>query len=234
MNGEARSSGSMNTVGEPTEAAGEVDPSLAMEVPPVAQTENLAMETLNRYLEVAAEDREAAEERSSKVVARFTKLTIAMMCLTTVIAVANVAMIIRQSSTTPPATVASPHRIELPPVLAQPAQPILPPPPVSHDVVLPAEKILLLGSLPGEKKSPLLGSLPVEKKSPLLGSLPVEKKSPLLGSPPSTKVTLSPTPGLPRVARVATTKPHPLPQPLLSASDEEEDDSKSSGPVERW
>jgi hypothetical protein len=223
MNGEARSSGSVDTVGEPTEAAAEVEHSPVMEVPPVAQAENLTIETLNRYLEVAAEDREAAEERSSEVVARFTKLTIAMMCLTTVIAIANVAMIIRQSSATPPSAVASPHRVELPPVLAQPAQPALPPPPASHEAVQPAEKISLLGSPPAEKKIPLLGAPSTEKKIPLLGS------------PPSTKVTLSPAPVLPRVARVANPQPHPHPQPLLSASDEEEDaDSRGSGPVERW
>jgi hypothetical protein len=63
---------------------------------------NLTVETLNRYLAVAAEDREAAEERSAEVITRFTKLTIAMMCVTMVIAGANVAMIISLASLNPP------------------------------------------------------------------------------------------------------------------------------------
>ena len=185
---------SMDAAVEPKEVAGTEAPPATGEADQ-AISENLTTETLNRYLAAAAEDREAAEERSSQVIARFTKLTIAVMCLTMVIAGANVAMIIRQSSTVQPIVVAPPRPVETPTVLVQPAQPILPAP------------------------------VPTEPREP---PRPAEKV-PLLGSLPSTKVRQAPPPGPPRLARPAS----PRPQALLSARSVE-NDSRESGPVERW
>ena len=143
---------SVEAVGEPKEFAG-AEHARPADVVHEALAENLTLETLNRYLAVAAEDREAAEERSSEVIARFTKLTVAMMCVTMVIAGANVAMIIRQSSPAQPIVVAPPRPVETPTVIVQPAQPILPAPvpTESREVVKPAEKIELLGSPPKVK-----------------------------------------------------------------------------------
>ena len=123
----------------------------------------LTLETLNRYLAVAAEDREAAEDRSSQVIARFTKLAIAMMCVTMVIAGANVAMIIKQSSTPQPIVIAPPP-VETPAVVVQSAQPVIPAP-------APA---------------------PLESVDPLPSPLPPPRpaaKIPLLGSPPAARHT---------------------------------------------
>jgi hypothetical protein len=155
----------------------------ATEIPPEAVAGNLTVETLNRYLAVAAEDREAAEERSAEIIARFSKLTIAMMCVTMVIAGANVAMIIRQSSTTqpqlsaaqPPA-VALPRAVETPVVVAPAAPPVLPTPvpPAQPEPPRTAEKI------------------------------------PLLGSPPSARARQTFAPVPPRFARTAPPRPQPL------------------------
>lgn len=118
-----------------------------------AASAQLTAETLNRYLAAATEDRDAAEERSSLVIARFTRLTIAMMCVTMVIAGANVAMILRMSSPAQPAAVASPRPVETPTVVVQPAQPVLPAPvpTESRESPPPPEKIPLLGSPPNSK-----------------------------------------------------------------------------------
>ena len=126
-NGGPSGQDSVDAAGEPKEVASPAAPPAAGETRE-AISENLTLETLNRYLATAAEDRDAAEERSSQVIARFTKLTIAVMCLTMVIAGANVAMIIRQSNTVQPIVVAPPRPVETPTVLVQPAQPILPAP----------------------------------------------------------------------------------------------------------
>jgi hypothetical protein len=184
----------VDAAGEPKEVASPAAPPAAGETRE-AISENLTLETLNRYLATAAEDRDAAEERSSQVIARFTKLTIAVMCLTMVIAGANVAMIIRQSNTVQPIVVAPPRPVETPTVLVQPAQPILPAP------------------------------VPTEPREP---PRPAEK-IPLLGSSPSTKVRQAPLPGPQRLVRAAS----PRPQALLSARSVE-NDSRESGPVERW
>lgn len=124
----------------------------------------LTLEALHRYLEAAAVDREAAEDRSAQVIARFTKLTIAMMCVTMVIAGANVAMIFRQSGAVQPVAMAPPRPVETPAVIVQPAQPVLPAPvpaPLeSLDPARPAEKIPLLGSQPPTRPRPAPTSVP--------------------------------------------------------------------------
>jgi hypothetical protein len=110
---------------------------------------------LNRYLAASAEDREAAEERSAQVIDRFTKLTIAMMCVTMVIAGANVAMIIRQSRA-PQTIVMAPPPVQPPALLVQPPAPVLPAPAPLESIepAPPAEKIQLLGSPPAAKPRP--------------------------------------------------------------------------------
>jgi hypothetical protein len=178
--GEASGQDSLSAASESKEA---VAPLRATEIPPEAVAGNLTVETLNRYLAVAAEDREAAEERSAEIIARFSKLTIAMMCVTMVIAGANVAMIIRQSSTTqpqlsaaqPPA-VAPPRAVETPVVVAPAAPPVLPTPvpPAQPEPPRTAEKI------------------------------------PLLGSPPSARARQTFAPVPPRFARTAPPRPQPL------------------------
>ena len=124
----------------------------------------LTLEALNRYLAAAAEDREAAEDRSAQVITRFTKLTIAMMCVTMVIAGANVAMIFRQSVAVQPVVMASPRPVETPTLIVQPAQPDQPAPapaPLeSLDPPRPAEKIPLLGSQPPTRPRPAPAAIP--------------------------------------------------------------------------
>ena len=130
----------------------------------------LTVETLNRYLAAAAEDREAAEERSSQVIARFTKLTIAVMCLTMVIAGANVAMMIRQSNAPQPVIVAAPRPAEAPPLVVQPTPPVLPAPVSSEprETPPPAEKIPLLGSPPSPRprQAPTPGATRLVRTTP--------------------------------------------------------------------
>jgi hypothetical protein len=149
---------------------------------------DLTLETLNRYLAAAAEDRDAAEERSSQVIARFTKLTIAMMCLTMVIAGANVAMIIRQSSMVQPVVIAASRPVEMPTVLVQAAQPVLPAPTPSEprEPPPPAERVPLLGSSPSTRvrQAPVPGppklaraTVPFPRSQPLLSARSVDNDS---------------------------------------------------------
>jgi hypothetical protein len=142
----------------------------------------LTLDALNRYLAASAEDREAAEERSAQVIARFTKLTIAMMCVTMVIAGANAAMIIRQSSAPPSIVMAPPQPMETPTLVVQPAQPALP--------------------------APAPAPAPLESIEP---ARPAEK-IPLLGSPPPARPRAAPAAMAPRMARATiSTPPRPQP-----------------------
>lgn len=166
------------------------------------------LEALNRYLAAAAEDREAAEERSEQVIARFTKLTIAMMCVTMVIAGANVAMIIRQSGAPQAVVMALPPPTETPTVVVQPAQPVLPAP-------APA---------PAPFES-------VNSTPPPLPPRPAAK-TPLLGSPPAARPRPNPTATAPRMARATTTPPRP--QTLLSVRNTDDNDAREPAVVERW
>ena len=179
-NGQASGQDSAEAIGDPEELASAEHPRPA-DVAPEAPARNLTVETLNRYLAVAAEDREAAEERSAEIIARFSKLTIAMMCVTMVIAGANVAMIIRQSSVARPVLVAPPRPMEAPTLVVQPVQPVLPataqpmPTEPPREMVKPAENI------------------------------------PLLGSPPKTKDRWAPVPGPTRLARTPIAPPRSQP-----------------------
>jgi hypothetical protein len=206
----------------PEETSAATEPSPAADYPRQAATEPLTAEVLSRYLATAVEDREAAEERSSKVISRFTKLTVAMMGVTTVVAGANLIMILREPSVALPATVMVSRPSETPPAVAPtvpPAVPVLPalpasPPSEAQETAHPAAK-------------PPVPSFPPAEKIPLLGSPPSEKLQ-LLGSPRNTRAS---QPAPVRMARPATTQTRP--HPLLSARTEEDEDSKS-GPVERW
>ena len=176
--GEASGQDSVKAAGEPKEAA---PPLRATEILSEAMAGNLTMEAVNRYLAAAAEDREAAEERSAEIIARFSKLTIAMMCVTMVIAGANVAMIIRQSSPTQPqSSVAQPPAVvltrpaETPVVVVPAAPPVLPAPAPPEPLPRPAEKV------------------------------------PLLGSPPTPRARQVFAPGPPRLARTTPPRPLPL------------------------
>jgi hypothetical protein len=161
----------------------DVAPLRATELLPKATAGNLTVEVLDRYLAAAAEDREAAEERSAEIISRFSKLTIAMMCVTMVIAGANVAMIIRQSSAPqprwaaiqPPA-VTLPRPAEMPMLVVPQAPPVLPAP------------------------------APLESREP---PRPAEK-IPLFGSPPSPRARQVFVPGPPRLARTTPPRPQPL------------------------
>ena len=107
--------------------------------------------TLERYLAAAESDREAAEERADRAVARFARLTTAMVALTMVIAGANVVMMLRQSSASQPVVIAPPS-VAPPAVAVPPAPPAPSPPPVPAQAepakatpAPAAEKIHLLG-----------------------------------------------------------------------------------------
>jgi len=152
------------------------------------------LEALNRYLAAAAEDREAAEERSAQIIARFTKLTIAMMCVTMVIAGANVAMIIKQWGAPQPVVIAPPPPVQTPALVVQPVQPVLPAP------------------------EPAPVTEPLEAIDPPLPAA----KIPLLGSPPAARPRPAPAATTPRMARAAITPPRP--QPLLSVVNTNDDE----------
>jgi hypothetical protein len=193
----------------------------AADVPREAATEPLTAEVLGRYLATAVEDREAAEERSSKVISHFTKLTIAMMGVTTVVAGANLIMILREPSVAPPATVVVSRPSETPPVVAPPVHPALPALPV-----LPTSPPSEAQETARPTAKPPVPGFPPAEKIPLLGSPPSEKLQ-LLGSPRNTRAS---QPAPVRMAHPATTQTRP--HPLLSARTDDED--SKADPVERW
>jgi hypothetical protein len=96
---------------------------------------NLTKELLDKFLAVAAEERRAAEERTSEIIVRFSKLITVMTCMTMVIVGMSVAVIINQSRSS--RTAALPRPLEPTPVLVPPIPPLapdkttpaLPPPP---------------------------------------------------------------------------------------------------------
>ena len=75
---------------------------------------NVKAEVLDRFL-AAAEERDASQQHTAGMVARYFKLTLAMVCLNVVIAGASVAMLFRHSGETRTVVVASAPAPVLPP-----------------------------------------------------------------------------------------------------------------------
>ena len=173
----------------------------------------VTLETLNRYLAEAAEDREAAEERSAQVIERFSKLSIAMMCVTMVIAGANVAMLVHTSTAARPVV-----------VTPLPSTPAVLPAPVAPAPPRPVEAASAL-----EPISPQVTPAPAPMES-RESARPAEK-IPLLGTPSTTRRRPIPAAIRPRMVRAVA--PVPRPQPLLSVRNVDDDPSESA-PVERW
>ena len=171
--------------------------------------EQLTVETLNRYLAAAADDREAAEERSAQIITRFTKLTMAMLCVTMVIAGANVAMMFQRSSA------------------AQPVVVMQPPPPVQPVAVIPVRPAETQATVEPPMSPEAAAPVPAESKET---AKPAEK-IPLLGSPPAARPRPVPAAMAPRMARAPIAPPRPL--PLLSVRNVD-NDAREAGPVERW
>jgi hypothetical protein len=139
----------------------------------------VSAEALERLLALEASEREVSEQRTTDLVGRYFKLTLAMVCLNMVVAGANVALLFRRPAeirtvVTAPAPVLPPPVAQAP--VAAPA-PIAPPPtalpsvPAAADAVA-TEKIPLLGA---PSKTPLLGS---PAKTPLLGKVAPTKRAP--------------------------------------------------------
>ena len=109
----------------------------------------LTAEALERFLAAAEADREAAAEREAQILARFTKLTVAMVCLTLVVAAANVTMILRQPRAAQPSMVEAPRPAEPVAATTLPVSPVPPPPvsakPTSEEPAQAPTRIPLLG-----------------------------------------------------------------------------------------
>jgi fused signal recognition particle receptor len=167
----------------------------------------ITAQTLERYLATAEADREAAEERAARTIARFSRLTTAMVGLTLVIAGANVVVLIRQSSVPQPVVLAAPPAVVPPALVVQPTAPLPPPPiPTQPARVEPA---------------------PAAPAAPA----PVPARIHLLGKPLDQATARGSAPAQPHLAR-ATIKPtqfRPLPTTRVQAITLEEPDR-----AERW
>jgi hypothetical protein len=174
-----RDSQPMPAAGEAAAPALDTRPATGPEVEPRA---GVSAETLERMLAAEAAEREVSEQRTSDLVGRYFKLTLAMVCANMVVAGANVAMLFRRPAAThtvvtmpapAPAAVAPPAPV----VPTAPAVVVVPPP---AQVAQPEP---LLGS---PAKAPLLGA---PAKPALLGKAttprraPRVDKVPLLGKP---------------------------------------------------
>lgn len=179
-------------------AATEIDVPVAatteVEVP-VAATTDVEMpatasaaasaERLERLLVAEAAEREVSEQRTTDLVGRYFKLTLAMVCLNMVVAGANVALLFRRPAevravVTVPASAVPPPVAQAPIVPAPEPAPAalapLPTAPVPASVT--TEKIPLLGT---PSKTPLLGS---PSKTPLLGKTTPVKRAPRAAKAP--------------------------------------------------
>jgi hypothetical protein len=158
----------------------------------------VSAETLERLLAAEASEREVTEQRTTDLVGRYFKLTLAMVCLNMVVAGANVALLFRR----PPevrAIVTSPVPAPPPPVAPAAAPAPAPAPAVAvpgtpePQAPIAAEKIPLLGT---PSKPPLLGT-PI--KDPALGkAAPVKRaraaKAPVMADPDGESGTFRPAP----------------------------------------
>lgn len=147
----------------------------------------VSAERLERLLAAEAAEREVSEERTTDLVGRYFKLTLAMVCLNMVVAGANVALLFRRPAEV--RTVVTVPAPALPPPVAQ--TPVVPVPEAAPAALAPtpvpsvpvpagvaAQKIPLLGT---PSKPPLLGS---PTKAPLLGKTTPIKRAPRAAKAP--------------------------------------------------
>jgi len=173
--------------------------------------DTLTVESLGRYLATEASLRGESEQRTSAVLARYLKLTLAMACLNLVVAAVCVAALLHLRDKAPVV-------IAAPPVVAPAPLPAAPPAPPEKTVV--AEPAALTAEPPVPPAEPRAVSRPA--KIPLLG--------PLLAPPKPAPAARS------RATRVAS-KPAPsaLAAPItLARNADEEDTSTVHAAVERW
>jgi hypothetical protein len=136
-------------------------PSSGMTAEPETKSDVVSRESFNRFLAVEAEEREASEERTSTILARYFKLTLAMACLNMVVAGVSVALLFSFSTSlkTVVVTAAAAPVVAVPtPAPAPPQVAPAPAPPVETDAVAPV-------AAPAPAKMHLLGEpLPAAPK----------------------------------------------------------------------
>jgi hypothetical protein len=177
-------------------------------------------EVLRRFLAAEAEEREASEQRTAGMFARYFKLTVAMVCLNVVIAGASVAILFRHSGETRTVVVAPAPAPVLPP-----AAPIAASPPATSPAATVVEVPAAAASTALPRTSP-----PAEKIQ-LLGRPAPQRRAPLYARPAGAIASSSYAPEAPYPVRAA-----PIPTkatPVFSAriANHDRDDPR---PTERW
>jgi hypothetical protein len=209
----------------PAETAGEDTGSTAQpehDVPnePAAQGEALTMETLGRYLDREVSEREASEERTSTLLARYFKLTLVMAALNMLVAGTSVAMLFKHPDSPQPIVVAAPAS-QVAPVVAPPSQPVERAPlesPPATPIAAPAPLPVPPSAASSPAKIPLLGQplLPAVKRAPV--SYPA--RMPRVASKPS-----------PTTLRATSLPSSPV---VFARSTDEDRRSEASTMAERW
>jgi hypothetical protein len=197
----------------------------------------LTLESFQRYLDTEAQAREATAQRNLGVITRFFRIAAVLVCLNMVIAGANVAMIATRSGGSRSAPPASPAATATPaptpptsplatsaPALTPPAShlatatPAPTPPPAATYAPAGVSQISQQAQVSAAQIPPATIRLPTlpEKRVPLLGPLPASFR-----------------PALARHRIHAQARPVSN-KPVLSDDDDEEIDTSSHTPVERW
>jgi hypothetical protein len=156
---------------------------VSAKAPAADGTAGVSAEALDRLLAAEVAEREIGERRTTSLLGRYFKLTLALACLNMVVAGVNVAMLfgqpreIRTVVTVPvpaaPAPVSTPALAQ---PAAAPAAPVVP----AAEAAPPAaaSKMPLLGPAPKlTPKTPLLGKAPAARRAPRA------PKAPLLDNP---------------------------------------------------
>ncbi len=186
-------------------------------------------EPLHHFLATEGEEREVGEQRTTGMVARYFKLTLAMVCLNVVVAGTNVAMLFSHSGETRTVVVAPAPASVLP----APAGPIAECPPVAS----PAPPVSVVPSAPASaglpQTSPPAEKVPLPGRPPLLGKPALQRRAPLSARPATAIARSRSEPEALRPAHAAPIPPKT--RPVLSARIIDEDPvAEDSRPVERW
>jgi hypothetical protein len=176
---------------------------------------------------------EPGDQRTTSIVARYFKLTFAMVLLNMVVAGANVAMLFRHSEATRTIVVTQAAPATAPAPVA-PQVPATTPAPAAPDPAAAAAQLVPAAPSPGLAPAP--AATPIAPAAERIRQPTLPRKIPLLGTPPAARTRPLQTGGdIPvRSPRMVAALPHAKRSALPAPTVEDEDRDESSRLAERW